>query len=162
MCGRNLGMGKRSFGRGFSMNNKFLEQSKAILRRRGYKLTGPRLAILDYMAREKGHPDVQGIYGGLRSSCPGIGMATVYRTVDLLVYLGILRALVLKNSQIRYEPNRPGDHHHHLVCKGCGDISEFGSCNFKSIADEIEEVTRFEIEEHTLEVYGYCPDCLAG
>jgi len=144
------------------MSSFHFEKVKAVLRREGYKLTGPRLAIIDYMTREKGHPDVQAIYRGIRSEYPGIGMATVYRTVEILVKTGILKALVLKNNQVRYELNRPGDHHHHLVCKACGEIAEFGSCNFKSISGEIEEVSRFRIEEHTLEAYGHCPECLAG
>ncbi len=142
------------------MNDSFLEEAKAKLRRKGFKLTGPRLAILNYLAREKGHPDVQGIYEGIRTEYPGIGMATVYRTVDLLVDIGLLRALVLKNNRVRYELNRPGDHHHHLVCTACGEITEFGSCNFKLICEEIEDVTRFRIEEHALEAYGHCPGCL--
>ncbi len=144
------------------MNNSFLERAKKVLRQKGYKLTGPRLAILDYMTREKGHPDVHEIYEGIRSEYPGIGIATVYRTVELLIKAGLMRPLVLKNNQVRYELSWPDDHHHHLVCKECGEIEEFGSCNFKMISEEIEGITRFRIEEHTLEVYGHCPDCLCA
>jgi len=142
------------------MGNSYVEQTKAILSTKGYKLTRPRLVILDYMARENGHPSVQEIYEGIRFSYSEIGIATVYRTVDLLVEIGFLRALVLLNNQLRYELNRPGDHHHHLVCKACGEIVEFNSCNFNNISEDIEEATYFKIEEHNLEVYGYCPDCL--
>ena len=142
------------------MDSLFLEEAKTMLRRKGYRLTGPRLAILDYMIRLEGHPDVQDIFEGIRSECPDIGVATVYRTVDLLVKAGLMRALVLKNSQVRYELSRPDDHHHHLVCKVCGEIAEFASCNFKAISKEIADLTRFRIEEHNLEVYGRCSDCL--
>jgi len=139
-----------------------LQEARELLRRKGYRLTGPRLAILGYLAEVKGHPNAQGIYAGIHSEYPEIGMATVYRTVDLLAKVGLLRILALKNNQARYELNRPGDHHHHLVCKTCGKIAEFDSCNFQLISVEIEEVTRFRIDEHTLEVYGCCPGCLAG
>ncbi len=142
------------------MDSLFLEEAKTMLRRKGYRLTGPRLAILDYMIREKGHPDVQDIFEGIRSECPGIGVATIYRTVDLLVKAGLMRALVFKGNQVRYELNRPDDHHHHLVCKACGEIEEFASCNFKAISKEIADITCFRIEEHTLEVYGHCSNCL--
>lgn len=144
------------------MSDSFLEKAKTVLRQKGYKLTGPRLAILDHMAKENGHPDVQEIFEGIRSGYPGIGIATVYRTVDLLVKAGLVRPLVLKNNQVRYELNWPGDHHHHMVCKECGEIAEFASCNFITISEEIEDITRFKIEEHTLEVYGHCPDCLCA
>ncbi len=144
------------------MDEKFLLAAKQELRQKGYKLTGPRLAIIDYLIRIKGHPGIQEIFEGIRNEEPGIGMATVYRTVDLLCELGILRALTLRNSYLRYELNWPDNHHHHLVCKECDRIIEFGSCNFQLIAREIEIVTCFKIQEHTIEAYGLCPLCSPG
>ncbi len=144
------------------MEREFLAAAKKELRKKGYKLTGPRLAIISYLARDKGHPAVQQIYDNIRSEYPGIGVATVYRTVDLLLELGIVRAVTIKNNCPRYEANWPGDHHHHLVCKSCGRITEFGSCNFQLITEEIEKVTRYKIEEHSLEAYGLCSQCLSG
>lgn len=141
------------------MEGKFIEAVKEKLQLRGYKRTRPRLAILGYMAREKGHPDMQEIYDNILMECPGIGLATVYRTVELYLEMGVLRALTLRNNQLRYELNRPDDHHHHMVCTGCGQVSEFGSCNFQLIAGEIEKATRFRIYDHSLEVYGLCPIC---
>lgn len=141
------------------MENKLILAVKEKVRRHGYKLTGPRMAIIEYMMEENGHPDVQEIYEGIRTISPGIGIATVYRTVDLLLRLGILRALTLKDSHIRYEINWPEDHHHHLVCTGCMRITEFGNCNFRLIAGEVEQVSRYKIYEHTLEAYGLCPQC---
>ncbi len=144
------------------MKEIYIETAKEGLQRQGYKLTGPRLAIIRYLAGEKGHPDIRQIFTRIRSEHPGIGIATVYRTVDLLLELGFLRAITIKKNQLRYEVNWPGDHHHHLVCKGCGRVIEFGSCNFQLISKEIEKVTRFRIEEHILEAYGLCHDCLPG
>ncbi|MFO7952195.1 MAG: Fur family transcriptional regulator [Bacillota bacterium] len=144
------------------MKNSLLEETKELLKNKGYKLTGPRLAILQYLAREKGHPDITEIYEGIKQEYPGIGIATVYRNIDLFLRLGIVRALTLKNSQLRYELNNPEDYHHHLICKSCQQIVEFGSCSFQSIAGEIEKVTRFQIDEHNLEVYGLCPKCLTA
>jgi Fur family transcriptional regulator, ferric uptake regulator len=141
------------------MNDKLLEAAKKKLQAGGYKLTAPRLAILGYLIREKGHPGMQEIHEGIKADCPGIGIATVYRTVDLLLEIGVLRAITLRNNRLRYEVNWPDDHHHHLVCTGCGRVMEFGSCNFSSIAREIEKVTRYKIEDHALEAYGLCPQC---
>lgn len=142
-----------------AVEGKIFEMVKEELKKNGYKLTGPRLAILEYMISNDNHPDMQEIYEGIRADNPGIGMATVYRTVDLFLELGILRALTLRNSRLRYELNRPDDHHHHLICTGCGKVTEFGSCNFRLISGEIEQVTRFKIFEHNLEAYGLCPQC---
>lgn len=131
------------------------------LKRRGYKLTGPRVAIINYLAESQEHPDMRQIFAGIQSEHPGIGMATVYRTLDLLLELDILRAISLKKNQLRYELKRPGDHHHHLICTECNQIIEFGSCNFAHISREVEAVTRYNIEDHTLEAYGLCPHCQA-
>lgn len=142
------------------MEDIILETAKEKLRRKNYKLTIPRLSIIRYLAREKGHPDIKEIFKGIRAEKRGIGMATVYRTVDLLLELSIIKAITLKGHYLRYELNWPDDHHHHLVCKRCGQVTEFGNCNFQSICREIEMVTRFKIEEHALEAYGLCPQCL--
>ena len=142
------------------MEGNYFKEVKEILRRKGYKLTRPRLVIFSYLLRVNGHPDMQNIYEGIQAEYPGIGMATVYRTIDLFLELGIVRGLTLKDNHLRYEINQPGGHHHHLVCTKCDQIVEFGSCNFQLIAEEIEKVTRFKIREHTLEVYGLCPRCL--
>ncbi len=139
----------------------FLETAKERLRRKGHRLTGPRLAVLRFLIRENGHLDIHEIYCGTRAEHPGIGMATIYRTIDLFLEVGVISALSLKDSRVRYEVNWPENHHHHLICIGCGQIIEFGSCSFRLIAGEIEKVTRFKISEHELEAYGHCPQCAA-
>jgi Fur family ferric uptake transcriptional regulator len=142
-----------------AMEEYYMQEVKTLLKEKGYKLTRPRLAILELLAREKGHFSVAEIYGRICREKRGIGIATVYRTVELFLETGVLRVLNLKGSQPVFELNRPGDHHHHLICRNCRRITEFNSCNFKSIAGEIEEVTRFKIEEHALEAYGLCSAC---
>jgi len=144
------------------MDEKFLLAVKERLRQKGFRLTGPRLAILNYLVREKGHPAMQEILEGIFLEHTGIGLATVYRTVDLFLEIGVLRVLTLRNNHLRYELNWPNNHHHHLVCYSCGQVTEFGSCNFQLIAREIEKVTRFKIDDHTLEAYGLCPQCSKG
>ena len=142
--------------------NDFLRQAGSEMQDKGYRLTGPRMAILKFMIMGKGHYSIPEIYENIRLQHPCIGMATIYRTLDLFLELGIVRALILKNSQPCYEINWPDDHHHHLICKKCGKIVEFGSCNFKLIVGEIEKVTRFRVDDHTLEAYGLCPICSLG
>ncbi|HSW36213.1 MAG TPA: Fur family transcriptional regulator [Candidatus Limnocylindrales bacterium] len=142
------------------MKDKFIKNTKKRLRQRGYKLTQPRLAILEYLVEKAKHQDVQGIYTSIQKKHPGIGMATVYRTVDLFMEIGVLRTLTFKNNSPRYEIAWPDDHHHHLTCTGCGQMIEFSSCSFQQITAEIEKATRFTIQEHTLEAYGLCSQCI--
>ena len=143
------------------MDKAILELVKSKLRGEGFKLTTPRLAIIEYLVSVSDHPDVQQIYKGMRTEHPGIGIATIYRTLDLLERIGLLKVLKLESGHLRYEITRPGDHHHHLICTGCGQVCEFGDCSFQMIAATIEKKTRFKIRGHSLEAYGLCPRCYA-
>ena len=120
------------------------------MRGRGYRATPQRLAVLRALDEEQ-HQSMREI---LRR-CPEIGMATVYRTLDLLSELGIVRRMELGDGP-RYELAE--DHHHHMICESCGDISEFEECpldprrlRFKGSA--------FQVRSHSLEVYGRCAEC---
>ena len=80
---------------------------------------------------------------------------TVYRTLDLLSGLGLVRRLDLGGGP-RYELAE--DHHHHLICEGCGKITEFERCPI-DLRDFPDVGGDFEVRAHSLEVYGTCPDC---
>ena len=120
------------------------------IRRNGYKATPQRLAVLAAVAAEQ-HQSLEGI----RARCPEVGMVTVYRALDLLSGLGLVRRLDLGGGP-RYELAE--DHHHHLICEGCGDITEFEQCPV-----DLQDLPRvggdFEVRAHSLEVYGTCSAC---
>ncbi|CAN5707043.1 Fur family transcriptional regulator [soil metagenome] len=120
------------------------------IRGSGYKATPQRLAVLEAVAAEQ-HQSL----GGIRARCPEVGMVTVYRALDLLSGLGLVRRLDLGGGP-RYELAE--DHHHHLICEGCGDITEFEQCPV-----DLQDLPRvggdFEVRAHSLEVYGTCSAC---
>lgn len=120
------------------------------IRGSGYKATPQRLAVLEAVAAEQ-HQSFEGI----RASCPEVGMVTVYRTLDLLSALGLVRRLDLGDGP-RYELAE--DHHHHLICEGCGKITEFERCPL-DLRDFSDVGGDFEVRAHSLEVYGACSDC---
>jgi Fur family ferric uptake transcriptional regulator len=120
------------------------------MRGRGYKATPQRLAVLRALATEQ-HQSI----GELRRHCPQVGMVTVYRTLDLLSKLGIVRRMDLGDGP-RYELAE--DHHHHLICESCGDISEFEECPLDS-EDVSLSSSEFEVRSHSVEVYGLCAAC---
>jgi Fur family transcriptional regulator, ferric uptake regulator len=125
-----------------------LEAVVGKLRGRGYKATPQRLAVLGALAAEQ-HQSLEEI----RSRCPGVGLVTVYRTLDLLSEIGAVRRLEL-GDRPRYELAE--DHHHHLICETCGDISEFEECplDLRLLRD-----AGFEVSAHSLEIYGRCAGC---
>ena|SRR4028119_2509557 len=115
----------------------------------GYKATPQRTAVLRALAEEQ-HQNLEEI----RARCPEVGLVTVYRTLDLLSELGIVRRLDLGDGA-RYELAE--DHHHHMICESCGYISEFDRCPLDPEMLTTEE--GFEVRSHSVEVYGRCASC---
>lgn len=116
----------------------------------GYKATPQRVAVVEALAAEQ-HQSFDAIH----ARCPGVGMVTVYRTLDLLSELGALRRLDLGDGP-RYELAEA--HHHHLICESCGSISEFEDCPLDP--ERLEVGGGFEVSSHSLEVYGNCARCV--
>lgn len=116
----------------------------------GYKATPQRLAVLKALDEEQ-HQDLDKI----RARCPEVGLVTIYRTLDLLSGLGIVRRLDLGDGP-RYE--LADSHHHHLICESCGYISEFEDCPLEP-ARLSSHSPGFEVRAHSIEVYGRCLDC---
>jgi Fur family ferric uptake transcriptional regulator len=116
----------------------------------GYKATPQRRAVLRALVEEQ-HQSLEEIH----ARCPEVGLVTVYRTLDLLGNLGIVRRLDLGDGS-RYELAE--NHHHHMICESCGDISEFEEC---PLDPELlpPGSADFEVRAHSLEVYGRCRAC---
>ena len=125
-----------------------LEAVVGKIRGRGYKATPQRLAVLAALGAEQ-HQRLEEI----RTRCPEVGLVTIYRTLDLLSEIGAVRRLDLGDGP-RYELAE--DHHHHLICESCGDVSEFERCplDLGSLRG-----MDFEVSSHTLEIYGRCAAC---
>jgi Fur family ferric uptake transcriptional regulator len=125
-----------------------LETVVGKMRGRGYKATPQRLAVLAALGAGQ-HQRLEEI----RARCPEVGLVTIYRTLDLLAELEAVRRLDLGDGP-RYELAE--DHHHHLICESCGDVSEFERCPL-----DLGRLLGmdFEVRSHTLEIYGRCAAC---
>src|SRR5512137_2983323 len=89
-----------------------------VLRDAGYKLTGPRLTILDILEDNDGHITSSELVSLVEQRDPSIGRASVFRTLDLLIKLGIVWTSVQGGSTVHYML-MPGGHHHHIICTNC-------------------------------------------
>jgi Fe2+ or Zn2+ uptake regulation protein len=96
------------------------------LRDAGYKITPPRLAVLEVIEQEGEHLDPAQILRRAQSIHPAIGRATVYRTLELLTQLNIVRPIYVGEHGPTYIRAEGG--HHHLVCSTCGIIIDFDQC----------------------------------
>lgn len=138
------------------------EDIKSKLKKEGYKLTNQRLAILDVIIENKDkHLSSEEIYDYVKIEFPEIGIATVYRTLQLFEKLDIIYRLNFDDGFNRYELNTDTDNHqhHHLICLNCGGITEVKLDLLEKLEEEIREENEFEILDHNVKFFGYCKKC---
>ena len=124
------------------------------LLRNGHRITEPRRALLTSMQAMGHHFTAE----GLAAASPGVGRATVFRTLKLLQEVGTVCQVVLDDGTLQYRLT-PGGHHHHIVCSRCGAVNDFASCDIQGLLNEIADRTGYAIDAHRLEVYGRCAAC---
>lgn len=144
------------------MSKEETEKLKLDLKERGYKLTPQRRAILNAIIDSEGrHLSPEEIYDLVKMECPEIGLATVYRTVQLLEKMGILYKMNFDDGVSRYElvHNTEDHQHHHLICVKCGEIQEVEDDLLDSLEGKIEGMYDFKITNHDVKFYGICKKC---
>lgn len=126
---------------------------------RGLRLTGQRRAIADVFFRAAGHHSAEEIARLVRENHPGIGPATVYRTLRLLKDAGLAAGMSAGDGLARYESPFLRTHHDHLVCRRCGRIVEFENDQIEALQQRVAERHGFVVTDHRLELYGICGAC---
>lgn len=131
-----------------------------ILREHGYRLTPQRHAVLKVIADSHDHLTPEAIYNKAHLKHKNIGLVTVYRTLDLLSELNLVCRVHSPEGCRSYMMRRPTEHHHHLICSGCGKVVDFTNCSLADLEESLVQDTGFNINGHLLEFYGLCPDCI--
>ncbi len=131
----------------------------SILRHRGYRLTPQRRTVLNVIAQSQEHLSPQAIWEKVHLENPGIGLVTVYRTLDILARLGLICEVHAGGSCRSYLLRHPQEHHHHLICSACGQVVDFVDCGLEELEHRLGEKTGFSIEGHLLEFLGRCRRC---
>ena len=140
-------------------NDKKKEVFREFIVQEGLKSTRQRDIILDFFLSSKRHMSVEELYRKLRARHPGIGYATVCRTLKLFAQSGIAREIRIGDGQTRYEHLVKGEHHDHLVCTDCGTIAEFENKTIEDLQKDVADSHGFIIHSHKLELYGLCAKC---
>lgn len=135
------------------IEHKFLEKD--------YKLTPQRHVILQVFLDQAGkHLSADDVYASVKKTNPEIGLATVYRTLELLAELEVLQKMNFGDGRSRYEFNDAGSHHHHhLICLKCGKVTEFADDLMESLETQISKKCAFKVFDHQVKFYGHCKDC---
>ncbi|MBR3746718.1 MAG: transcriptional repressor [Selenomonadaceae bacterium] len=142
-----------------------LQDLRGKLYERGYKMTPQRKQILQIFIEHPEHLSAEDVYGILREQDSEIGLATVYRALDLLSDLGILVKIDFGDGCARYELNTADPtvhHHHHLICVKCKKVIEFEDDLLEDLEATISKKSGFQILNHEVKFFGYCKDCQTG
>jgi len=132
--------------------------------------TAPREEIFSLLMKSQQHLSAKDVYALLQASRSEIGIATVYRTLDLLSKAGLLGRIPCRDGQIRFEYKRGDryDHHHHLVCTDCGKILNYRDFEKEELdlvrktEDIMEKKYGFLVRDHNIEFLGLCKECRPG
>jgi len=145
-------------------------QHNDALRDHCVRWTGARQEVFDLLMTTEQHLSAQDIHRLCKTAGSDIGLTTIYRTLELLDKGGLVRKVHAGDGHVRFEYRRSdhGDHHHHLICTGCGQI-----LNYRDFEQEELELVRrteallarkhgFLISDHNIEFIGLCPECRPG
>src|SRR5580700_704030 len=132
------------------------------LRPAGGKRSTKRDKILDIFLRQQGHLSADDLCDLVRREDPGIGRATVYRTLQWMVGASIARKVDFGEGRSRFEPSYRHPRHFHLVCATCHRSSEFLSSDIEALAEEVAAARSFAATETLVQIFGTCEDCRFG
>lgn len=140
-----------------------MEELKKKLQARQYKLTPQRQTVLQvFIAHPDEHLSAEDVHRLLRQKQLEIGLATVYRSLELLSDMEVLQKIDFGDGRSRYELNETNakqHHHHHLICMKCGTVREFADDLLEALENDITEKSQFKIVDHQVKFYGYCQEC---
>lgn len=137
-----------------------IEEWVKILQENGCRITAPRRAIIRVVAESPRALQPNEVYELSRAKHPGIGLVTVYRTLDRLENLGLIQRVHRDDGCHMLMPAANG-HEHYLVCTGCGRTILFEGDDLGELFARVESGTGYHVSDHWLQLFGICPQCHA-
>ncbi len=129
-----------------------------ILREKGYRLTPQRMMVLAAIEASHDHISAEEIHAKARLQYPYINISTVYRTLELLKENGLVTETDLGGGRFLYHPEEKA-HHHHLVCRKCGKVSDIDSNVLDKLRDQLKAQYGFDAELDHIAIFGTCKSC---
>jgi len=127
------------------------------LRESGFRVTPPRRAVLQVLEEKAGRTTPMEVLERGRKIWPSLSRATVYRTLDLLTELGIVRPVYATDGSLGFVCVRRGCHQ--LICLNCGTAIPFDRCAVEELQPTLAQEFHFQVKSHLLELYGLCEAC---
>ncbi len=135
------------------------QKFREFLTTKGLKLTKERDEILNEILAMKKHFDPEELFIRLKTKGSKVSRASVYRTIPLLIEIGLIEEVERIDRHAHYEKISKDRHHDHMICIKCGKVIEFYSPTLEMLQDEICQKEKFKGIRHTLEILGYCEKC---
>jgi Fur family ferric uptake transcriptional regulator len=126
---------------------------------RNLPATQQRLAVASVVLDAADHLSAEDVARRVETRDVAVGLATVYRTLDLLVASGLVHQRDFGEGFRRYEPAAPGQAHEHCICSACGKVMEFSNDRLERMIALLAEEAEFRPHHHRLEVFGLCREC---
>jgi len=133
------------------------EHYEEILRKKGYRLTPQRLAILEILQNANTHLSPQDVFEMARKKVPGVTEPTVYRTLSFLNDEGVLVSSRKGSGTLVYE--LASNLHHHLVCRECGHSLEIEHEAMEDLYSSLKRQTGYALDDRHVTLFGLCPSC---
>jgi Fur family ferric uptake transcriptional regulator len=128
----------------------------------GGKRSSKRDRIVQVFLQQEGHISADDLAARVHEHSPGIGRATVYRTLQWMVDAGVARKVDFGEGRFRFEPSSRHPRHFHLICTQCHRSSEFLSSDVEGMVEEIASARHFAAAQTVVQIYGVCEECRTG
>jgi Fur family ferric uptake transcriptional regulator len=146
---------------GIQMENEnkfawFWEKLDAYLTKHQLKQTTQRRQIVEIFLNSQSHIDAEALHAKVRKHGLNIGLATIYRTLNLLRDAKLVEQRDFAEGRAVFEPLSPLEHHDHLICQDCGQIQEFENHEIEELQRQVAKRLGFELKSHRLDLFGRC------
>lgn len=141
---------------------KVINQVGEVLRAKDYKLTPQREMILSVLLEhQEKHLSAEDVYTLVKKRMPDVGLATVYRSLELFLENNIIHSVDFGDGRKRYEYGaQEGEHHHHhAICIKCNKVIEINDDLLEELENQVHKEHGFKVANHDLKIFGYCKEC---
>ncbi|HEY8770391.1 MAG TPA: Fur family transcriptional regulator [Thermoleophilaceae bacterium] len=142
--------------------SEWQDHAQGVLSRAGYRASAPRAAVVGALSELGCSVTAKEIADLLDEQGQSVGLASIYRALDLLDRMRLVNRFEVGEGVARYEPAHPGgEHHHHLVCQSCGNVSAFEDPGLERAIEKLSRRVDYAIDAHDVTLRGECPACHA-